>query len=408
MGDRQTVFNGILSQRVVGGIADLLVHNGLHLRILGRVNAQAAAEQQVAGLGIRISQLLLQGLCDLLNELVRIVGIGSVVLLVRQIHVLDSGIHVVGQGLLLLLLGDVILIVHLLENGGPPFGVVLGSCNGIQAGRVFRDGSDDRAFRQSQLRHILIEIAQSRRLDAQSVVSKVNRIQVIRNNNFPIHVFGELERQILFLDFTLNSGAGACLHTAVENRVFNELLSQGAGAALIIIGQYAHRRSGNGTQVNAAVLPEAGILNSHKGVDQILRKFFVGSLDAVGVRAHQSVRYIALTVVNRGKITAGSKALGIKIRGCVNDALKHSDSGAEASHKDKQAQHKSRLKKRKKEPIRIFLFAGTSGRNLPSGFFSAIIHTRPPLAYHYSKSFQIIQDSQFPPRLQFLSGQLPC
>ena len=151
VGHGKPVFDGVLSQSIVFRIADLLIYNGLHTGILRRVDAESAAEQQIAGLGIRVAQLLLQGLCHLINKLVCVVGVGGIVLLCSQIYILDAGVHIVCQSLLLFLLRDISLIVHLLKNRGPPLRIVLSSGNWTQAGGIFRDGSDDCALRERQV-----------------------------------------------------------------------------------------------------------------------------------------------------------------------------------------------------------------------------------------------------------------
>ena len=86
------------------------------------------------------------------------------------------------------------------------------------------------------------------------------------------------------------------------------------------------------------MLPEAGVLNRDKRVDQILREFLIGRLDPVGIASHQGVRHFAGAVVDGGKIAAGSKAVRIKARRTVKNPPEHPDPHADSCHGDEQEQ----------------------------------------------------------------------
>ncbi len=114
MRDGQAVLNRVAGGVIIFRVIDLLVHNSLQARILRGEDLEAAAEQEVRSLGVRIPELFLERLCNLVDELVRIVRIGRCIAADGQIHVLDAGIDVVGQRFLLLLLGNIALLVHFL------------------------------------------------------------------------------------------------------------------------------------------------------------------------------------------------------------------------------------------------------------------------------------------------------
>ena len=134
------------------------------------------------------------------------------------------------------------------------------------------------------------------------------------------------------------------------------------------------------------MLPESGILDGHKGVDQILRKFFIRSLNPVGIASYQSIRYFPFTVIDGGKISAGGKAVRVKIGSIVQNSLKHARAETDACDSDKNNQKKAGFKYRQKHTVGIFLFSGTGCLYLLFRFFSAIIHRKPPLNYNYSKT----------------------
>ena len=103
MGHGKPVFNGVLGSRIVVRVVDLLIYNGLQVRILGGVDLKSAGIQQVAGLAFRIVQLFHQGGNHLFNELVRKIAVMGIALLGSRVHILDPVIDIIRQGFLLLL-----------------------------------------------------------------------------------------------------------------------------------------------------------------------------------------------------------------------------------------------------------------------------------------------------------------
>ena len=93
---REAIFQRILGDRVVLGIVDLAVHNGLQAGILGRVNRKTAAVQEIMGLGIRIAELVLEVLLHLTHKLVGKVAVGvGRLLLGNQIGIFDAVVDIV-------------------------------------------------------------------------------------------------------------------------------------------------------------------------------------------------------------------------------------------------------------------------------------------------------------------------
>ena len=131
VGDGEAVLHGILGRVIVVRVVDLLVHNGLDVRVLGRVDLQAAGVEQVAGLALRIVQLFHQVLYHLLDQLVREIAVGIDALFFYRVHVLDAAVDVVGQGLFLLGFCDFFLLVHVLQYDSPAFRIGLGPSDGI-------------------------------------------------------------------------------------------------------------------------------------------------------------------------------------------------------------------------------------------------------------------------------------
>lgn len=187
--DRKPVVEGVVSDGVVVGIADLLVDDGLEIRILCRVNLEAAGVEQVVGLGLRVAELFLERRHDLFDQLVRKIGERAVVFLCHEIHVFDPGVNIVSQGFLLILFGDFTLLVHVLEDDAALFLVVLLAIfrKRIEPRGVLGDAGDDRCLGKSQLRDVLVKIPLGRRLDAQGVVSEVDGIQIVLHDELFAH-----------------------------------------------------------------------------------------------------------------------------------------------------------------------------------------------------------------------------
>jgi len=131
VGDGQAVFHGILGRIVVVRVVDLFIHNGLYIRVLGCVDLQSAGVEKVAGLAFRVVQLFHQVLDDLFDQLVCEIAVRGDALLFDRVHVLDAAVDVVRQSLFLLVLGDIILLKHVLQHDGPALRVGLGPGDGV-------------------------------------------------------------------------------------------------------------------------------------------------------------------------------------------------------------------------------------------------------------------------------------
>ena len=116
MGNRESVFNGISGSGIVFRIVDFLIYNRLELWVLSRINGQTAAVKQVMGLGVCITKLVLHCLFDLLHQFIREIAVWGGGFLGGGVYILDSGIDIVGQSLILLFLCNVSLVKHVLEN----------------------------------------------------------------------------------------------------------------------------------------------------------------------------------------------------------------------------------------------------------------------------------------------------
>ena len=131
-GDGKSVFDGIAGRRIVVGVVDLLIYDGLNRGVLCRIDGEAAGIQHVVGLGVGVAKLFLHGILHLFHQLVREIAVRCGSLFGDDLHILNPGIDVVRQRFLLLFLGDIALIHHILQDDLLLVGVGLLSGNRIE------------------------------------------------------------------------------------------------------------------------------------------------------------------------------------------------------------------------------------------------------------------------------------
>ena len=205
----KTPAQGILLHIIVIRIIDLLIDDGLKLRVLRRIDAEPAGIKESCRLLPAVAEPLLEGLHDLLRELIRKIGVG-LRLILRHLHIdiLNPLIDIVRHGLIVLLFGNIILLQHIGEHDRPALRVVLRVSDRVQAGRVFRDRRDDRALGERELGDLLIEIMARRYLYAERVGAQIDRIQIFRKDALlqaPLvhsRLRFELKREILLLELS--------------------------------------------------------------------------------------------------------------------------------------------------------------------------------------------------------------
>ena len=274
-------------------------------------------------------------------------GIG---LLGGSIYILDPIINIICQSLLQLVLCDIVLLIHILKDDPAPFGIIFSAGNGIKTGGVFGDGGENRTFRERQIGDFFIEIPPCGHLNAQGIVAQVDGVEIVGDDDFfcfflaHAGILFQLYGQILLLKLSFNARSPACLHTAGENIVFDQLLCNGASAAGIIVADETVNGSGDGSQVYAVVGPETGVLNSHKGVDQILGKLLIGGGLAVGAAGDQGIGQIAVRVIDSGCKTVRLNVHDVHRGGIVNDSFNHTETYGCTCYSQKQKQHKKSLK----------------------------------------------------------------
>ena len=106
------------------------------------------------------------------------------------------------------------------------------------------------------------------------------------------------------------------------------------------------------------MLPEAGVLDGHKGVYQILGKLIVGGGLTVGAAGYQRIGEIALAVVDGGGEAAGLDVHQVDLGRIVQNPLYHAEADAGPCDDTEQKQHKYSPEDGEKQPGGVFGFSG--------------------------------------------------
>ncbi len=130
----------------------------MNLFILIGINLQTAGVNSFVSLLSGVSLDFHKVIHDLFDQSVRIVTVNRN--LVRLLsRFLDTGIHIVRKGILLLLFADIALIDHFLKNDLASLCILIRIDDRIVQRRILCNAGNDRRFREIQLRYIFIKIA---------------------------------------------------------------------------------------------------------------------------------------------------------------------------------------------------------------------------------------------------------
>ncbi|GFH96839.1 hypothetical protein IMSAGC003_03405 [Lachnospiraceae bacterium] len=331
--------------REIVGIGHLGIGDGLDLGIHGGYDPQTAGIQHEFRLGLVIA-CRQQILFDLLLHGVHKVAAGGTVGQILNVVAVNSIVHIVGHGFVILFLADKIQPQHVVQACFPALGVSLGMTDGIVAGWILGNGSDYRAFRQGQFAAGFAKIPLGRRLYPQSVLSQVDGVHIAYQDLVLAQGFGQFNGQVLFLEFPLDlfDQIVPLRGPTGKNGIFQELLGDGAGSLGLVTQGFNKLITGaqHGFIINTIVLIEALVLQSHKGMGQIFRNLVLGHDDPVGVDGYELVQLVAFAVIHEGSGTYGSHIVGGDLGSGSQDPFVHTDACGSAddaqTHKADQAE----------------------------------------------------------------------
>ena len=265
-----------LGRRVLRQIIQIrivFVDHALDTRVVAGVDLIAAGIQQGLRRVVADALLLHEVLQHVLNDGLGIVAVDR---LVAAAALAVDEDQLLGDGLVILLLGDVALIVHLPEDRLLPCLVVVAADERVVLGGIVRDADDAGALRERQLRRRFAEVRLRRGVDAVAAPAEVHDVQIPFDDFFFVIRLFEFERledlQQLALDGDI----------VLLREVLDELLRDGGAAEVVAHGQeHVHERAGGAVPVHALVPVKALVLNGDGRVLHVLRDVLVIDPDTV-------------------------------------------------------------------------------------------------------------------------------
>ena len=280
---------------ILGVLVDL-VHRRLDVRVHAGVDLQAAGEDLGLGVLLRPVVLVAQVLDDVVDDLVHIPGIdgvlflGAVGLTVAVLVLIGvAEDQLFGGCLVVLLLGDVPLLQHGVEDGQLALLVeVLGGLDlagvrvrdgevaqGVILRGVVRDADEAGTFGQVQLRNVLAEIGVGGGVHAVAPLAQVDIVEVGLQNIVLGVLLLKLQGTEDLHDLSFHGDL------IVAGHVLDQLLGQGRAALDAPAGEHQADGLGRADPVHAVVLVKALVLNGHGGILQILGDLIRGDPHAV-------------------------------------------------------------------------------------------------------------------------------
>ena len=253
---------------------------GLDIRVNAGVDPQAALGEHQVDYRVRVAILLFQGIPHVGDHRLLVPGVDLSGLcggIPGLVGVDAHKVELLGHRLVVLLLGDIALIQHLMEDQllavlvplhrGPHLPLAVGHPGqgvGAVLGGVVGDADEAGALGQGQLRHGLSKILLRRGAHALTAGAQGDDIQIVQQDGVLavglVHIQGPEDLGDLPLD----------CHVIFICEVFDELLGDGGAALDISAGEHAHHRLGGAPPVHAVVGVEPAVLDGHRRVLQIL------------------------------------------------------------------------------------------------------------------------------------------
>ena len=333
---------------ILGPVGHGVLHGGLNVRVDGQHHPVAAGTQlvlhgvAVGGGVLQLVQLqqdvhhLGNGVFHIMRIIVHAAGGGGI----RLQHIGRGRI----QGLLILLVGDELVLVHAAQDvvravvgDGDVIHTLLGAGVEVPPGIVVigavAGAGQHGALPQCQLRQGLAEVALRRRLHAVVVFAQPDGVQVTLQDLI-LGVTGlQLHGQIGLLNLALVALLGG------QEGVLDQLLGDGGAALHAGGGQVGHEGAHNALDVHAAVGVEAGILHRHEGLLQILGHGGDGHHDAV-LDALVLGDQVAAAVIDKGGLGLIVQGGQVEGGGGLHVALGHA--GHRAQPRQAHHQHQQR------------------------------------------------------------------
>ena len=207
IGNRQGIVKFILdSVRIIGRICIFLIQDILDLGILCCIYFKSAAVEKIGCLFFGVTFDIHQVVDDLICQFIFKICVNSILSAgVLFLSGLDTGINIICKSFIILILSNIVLIQHMLENFLASLPVAVRIDNRVKFRRVLCDTCQSCTFRKIQIPYILVKILSCGSLYTVGTGTQVNCVQVILKNGVFISFFLNLDSKVLFLDFSRKS-----------------------------------------------------------------------------------------------------------------------------------------------------------------------------------------------------------
>ena len=217
-------------------IGDFLVSDGLYCGIQSGFDAKPSGGQKLFRRAVTISGHCHQILLYLLVQRIRKIGTGcsggaASVINIMMSDTLIYGIGI-GNGFVILGLGNKIQIQHFIKACFPPSSVIFREADGIIFVGILSNTCDDGAFGHGQIAGGLAEIALGSRFHSQGILAQIDGVHVLQKDLILGINLRNFQSQVLLLEFPLKLFDPVFSFGGPfgKNRVFQKLLGNGAGA----------------------------------------------------------------------------------------------------------------------------------------------------------------------------------
>ena len=169
----------IIGLRHAVGVGIDIVHDLLNERIDAGIDLIAAVVEKLARRGFGQAKPRLQVAQNVVDDHFHIIGIDlllvDLVLAADEVQLVVIDLRDGGD---VFLVGDVVLVVHLVENGLGALLVVLHAGKGAVARGVVRDADDACALREREFPHVLSEVGVRGHLHAACALAEVDDVEI--------------------------------------------------------------------------------------------------------------------------------------------------------------------------------------------------------------------------------------
>ena len=210
----------------------------------------------------------------------------------------------------MLVLGDVALLVHLIQDRDAALAVFLLVDEGVILRRRVRDADDAGALRERELVRGLAEVGVRRGIDAVAALTEIDLVEVVLHDLFLGVFLLQLQRLEDLEQFSLDGDI------VLLRGVLDQLLRDRRAAEVVLHAEeHVHEGARGAVPVDALVLIEALVLDGDGRVFDVLRDILIVDPDAVfrAGELHQLLPHAVSVLIEDGAGQLDRKVLQLHV-----------------------------------------------------------------------------------------------